>query len=81
MISSSYFYDLLDCLAGQFFSNNIAKCTGEKFGVNISSNAKDYFSVAIITENMPNNQEVLGVSFDDSAHIQARNGFTFTIYH
>ena len=80
MIHSFHFYDLLDCLAGQFFDTDSARCVGKDFGINISVNAKDYFSVAIIPERLPNNLAVLGVLFDNSAHIQRENGFTFTIY-
>jgi hypothetical protein len=80
MIQPSYFFDLLDCLAGQFFDKRSARCAGKEFGINISNNAKDYFSVAIIPEELPDNLAVLGVLLDDSAHIASRNGFTFTIY-
>jgi hypothetical protein len=80
MILSNHFFDLLDCLAGQFFGNSPASCSGEKFGINISSNAKEYFSIAIIPEELSNNLDVLGVLFDDSAYIPSRNGFTFAIY-
>jgi len=80
MIDSFHFYDLLDCLAGQFFNTNYAECVGNDFGINISTNAKEYFSIVIIPESLSDNQEVLGVSFDDSVHKPSRTGFTFTIY-
>jgi len=80
MIHSFHFYDLLDCLAGQFFDTKTARCAGKDFGINISINAKEYFSVAVIPEKLSNDLDVLGVLSDDSAHIPARNGFTFTIY-
>ena len=80
MIVSRYFFDLLDCLAGQFFATRSARCVGKEFGISISKNAKEYFSAAIITENLPNDLAVLGVLLDDSAHIASRNGFTFVIY-
>jgi len=80
MIHSFHFYDLLDCLAGQFFATDSAQCAGKEFGGNISVNAKDYFSVAIIPEQLTNNLAVLGVLSDNSAHTQKEIGFTFTIY-
>jgi len=80
MIFPGQFNELLDCLAGQFFKNKLARCTGERFGKKIIPNARDYFSVAIITEELPRDLVVLGVLFDDSAYIASRNGFTFTIY-
>jgi len=80
MILSRHFFDLLDNLTGQFFSNQSAQCVGSEFGINISLNAKEYFSVAIIPENLPNDLVVLGVLLDDSVHIASRNGFTFVIY-
>jgi len=80
MIQPSYFYDLLDCLAGQFFTSKYAQCIGNDFGVSISLNAKEYFSVVIIPEKLENDLVVLGVLLDDSYHIASRNGFTFVIY-
>jgi hypothetical protein len=80
MILASHFYDLLDCLAGQFFITRAARCVGNDFGVTISVNAKEYFSVVIIPERLIDNRVVLGVLLDDSAHIASRNGFTFVIY-
>jgi hypothetical protein len=80
MILSSYFYGLLDCLAGQFTTETTARCAGKNFGINISPNSKEYFSIAIIPESLNINIEVLGVSYDDSIHIASRNGFTFTVY-
>ena len=80
MIHPNYFKDLLDCLAGQFFTVNVAECVGDDFGINISKNAKDYFTVAIIPERLENDLVVLGVLLDDSYHLSPRNGFTFAIY-
>jgi len=80
MIYSRYFYDVLDCLLEQFLDNNYAECVGREFGINISSSAKEYFSVVIISEELQNDIAVLGILLDDSAHRPSRNGFTFTIY-
>ena len=80
MIQAHHFYDLLDFLAGQFFNTRNARCVGNDFGINISVNAKEYFSVAIIPEALNNDRVVLGVLLDDSSHIASRNGFTFVIY-
>jgi hypothetical protein len=80
MILAKCFYDLLDCLAGQFFNTRTAHCVGNDFGINISVNAKEYFSVVIIPEKLINDCAVLGVLLDDSSHIASRNGFTFVIY-
>ena len=80
MIKSIWFYDLLDCLAGQFFSTGKAYCVGNDFGIHFSVAAKEYFTIAIIQEKLHNNKEVLGVLIDDSAHIAASNGYTFVIY-
>jgi hypothetical protein len=82
MIRSIHFHDLLDCLAGQFFNPEIksALCTSKEFGVEISSAAQEYFSVAIMPEDLPDDRVVLGVLSDDSAQIASRNGYTFTVY-
>jgi len=80
VIRSNHFHDLLDCLAGQFFENQSARCTGTDFGINISLAAKSYFSIAIISEALPQDMAVLGVLTDDSAKSASRNGYTFTIY-
>jgi len=79
MIQANHFYDLLDNLAGQFFTNRSAVCVGKDFGVQISLNAKEYFSVIIVSEKLDADLAVLGVLLDDSAHT-SRNGFTFVIY-
>jgi len=80
MIQAKYFSDLLDNLAGQFFCSKTAICVNDDFGIQISSNAKEYFTVAVIPEKLDNDLVVLGVLLDDSAHIPSRNGFTFVIY-
>ena len=82
MIRSNHFNDLLDRLAGQFFNSKTksARCTGNEFGVQISLAAQEFFSVAIIPQDLPGERVVLGVLSDDSAKIPNRNGYTFTIY-
>jgi hypothetical protein len=82
VIRSIHFYDLLDCLAGQFFNSeaNSARCSGKEFGLQISHAAQEYFSVAIVPKELPRDRVVLGVLSDDSAKIVSRNGHTFTIY-
>jgi hypothetical protein len=80
MIRSIHFYDLLDCLAGQFFATNSARCAGKEFGMQVSFAAQDFFSIAVIPKPLPHDRVVLGVLFDDSAKIASRNGYTFTIY-
>jgi len=80
MIHSSNFYDLLAGLAGQFFETNSALCVNNDFGINLSPNAREYFTVAIIPANLSNELAVLGVLLDDSVRIPSRNGFTFTIF-
>ena len=79
MIQAKHFYDLLDNLAGQFFSTRNAISLGNDFGIHISLSAKDYFSVAILPEELENDLVVLGVLLDDSAHTR-RDGYTFVIY-
>jgi len=80
MITAKHFYDLLNCLAGQYFTTQSALCVGNDFGINISLNAKEYFSVVIIPERLVDDRAVLGVLLDDSSHVSSRNGFTFVIY-
>jgi len=82
VIRSNHFYDLLDCLAGQFFNSktNSARCAEKDFGVQISAAAQEYFRVAIIPKDLPGDRAVLGVLSDDSAKNASRNGHTFTIY-
>jgi len=80
MIQPHQFHNLLDCLAGQFFSTNEAICVGNEFGIQLSLAAKSYFSVAIIPDTLPHNKVVLGVLLDDSVRVPSRNGYTFVIY-
>jgi len=79
MIQAKHFYDLLDSLAGQFFATNEAISVKDDFGIQISSNAKEYFNVAIIPEKLEKDIVVLGILLDDSAHVR-RNGYTFVIF-
>lgn len=80
MIQPHSFYDLLDCLAGQFFNTGEALCVGNEFGNQLSPAAKRYFSVAIISDNLPHDKVVLGVLLDDSVRVPSRNGYTLVIY-
>ena len=80
MIVPHHFYDLLDCLAGQFFRTGNARCSGDQFGIHISLAAKEYFTVSIIEEELDNNKAVLGVLVNDAVHEPSRNGYTFVIY-
>jgi len=83
MVQPSYFYDLLDCLAGQFFApenNENPECVGNEFGVSISLSAKEYFAVDIIPEQLGNDLVVLGVLIDNSNQTDKKNCFTFVVY-
>jgi len=80
VIQPHHFYNLLDCLAGQFFSTDEALCVGNEFGGLLSSAAKKYFSIAIIPDELPRDKAVLGVLLDDSVRVPSRNGYTLVIY-
>jgi len=79
MIQAKHFHDLLDSLAGQFFTTRSAVSMEDDFGIQISLNAKEYFNVAIIPDKLEKDIVVLGVLLDDTAHTK-RNGYTFIIY-
>ena len=74
------FYGLLDCLAGQFYAKSSAICAGESFGYQMINTAKDFFSVALIEEELDNDLSVLGVLSDDSAYKPGKKSVTFVIF-
>jgi hypothetical protein len=74
------FLGLLDTLASQYFETGRAECTGKDFGGQTHQNARDFFSVAIVSTPLPRNIAALGVLYDDSASIPGRRAFTFAVY-
>lgn len=78
MIVSGHFNVLLDSLAGQFFKDGEALCAGSDFGIQLSLAAKDYFSVAVITDRLPKDIAVLGVLLDDSVNVPSRREATLS---
>jgi hypothetical protein len=80
MIQARHFHGLLDYLAGRFFDEDGVLCMGEDFGIHLSLAAKEYFSIAIVSENLPEGKAVLGVLVDDSVHVPGRNGCTLFLY-
>ena len=80
MIQPNHFYDLLDHLAGQFFTDGEAYCVGNDFGVQLSAAARRYFSIAIVPDELPSDKVVLGVLLDDSIRVPSKNGYTLAIY-
>jgi len=80
MIQPQHFHGLLDYLVDRFFEDEGVLCVGEDFGIHLSLAAKEYFSIAIIREALPNDKAVLGVLVDDSVHIPGRNGCTLVLY-
>jgi len=76
------FKGLLKTLAGQFIDNGQvnAECIGEDFGDQINPNAKIFFSISLIEEDLPYDLAAVGVLADNRAAGFNRNGFTFFIF-
>jgi hypothetical protein len=76
------FKGLLKTLAGQFIDNKQthAECIGEDFGSKINQNAKLFFSISLIEEDLPNELAALGVLVDNRAAQFNRIGYTFFIF-
>ena len=78
------FKGLLKTLAGQLFDEkmNHAECIGEDFGPQISPNAKQFFSISVIEEDLPYDLAAFGVLVDNRASEFEfnRTGYTFFIY-
>jgi len=81
-IPAIVFKGLLRTLAGQFIEQkqNHAECVGEDFGSSINTNAKDFFSVSLIEEDLPEDLAAIGVLCDDAVSPLKKRGFTFFIY-
>jgi len=76
------FKSMLKTLASQFIDNGQthAECIGEDFGSQFNSNAKLFFSISLIEENLPHDLAAIGVLVDNRAAEFNRNGYTFFIF-
>jgi len=78
------FYGLLKTLAGQFIDEgqDHAECFGDDFGTQINQNAKLFFSVSLIEEDLPGDLAALGFLVDNRASEFEfnRTGYTFFIF-
>jgi len=81
-LSALVFKGLLRTLAGQFIDNgqDHAECTGDDFGSRIIKNAKKFFTVSIIKEDLPSDLAAVGVLCDDTVSPLKRRSYTFFIY-
>jgi len=77
-------YGLLKTLAGQFIDDgqDYAECIGDDFGTLINPNAKIFFSVSLIEEDLPGDLAAFGVLVDNRASEFKfkRTGYTFFIF-
>jgi hypothetical protein len=82
MIRATVFKALLLTLAGQFIDKKQghAECAGDDFGTLISPDAKDFFSIALIEEDLPGDLAAVGVLCDDTVSPSRRRSYTFFIY-
>ena len=81
-LPSIVFKGLLKTLAGQFIDNeqDHAECIGEDFGSQINQNAKKFFSISMIEEDLPFDLAAVGVLVDNRAAEFDREGYTFFIF-
>jgi hypothetical protein len=68
-IPAVVFKGLLLTLAGQFIDHkqDHAECVGADFGTLVSRNTKDFFSISLIEEDLPEDLAAVGVLCDDTA--------------
>jgi hypothetical protein len=81
-IPAIHFKGLLKTLAGQFIDGGqeFAECIGEDFGSSINQNAKSFFSISLIEEDLPNDLAAMGVLVDNRGAEFSRAGYTFFIF-
>jgi hypothetical protein len=79
-IKSSYFFDMLDFLINQFLKNKNAQCIGKDFGEDIIPGARDYFSIAVINEKLPDGFSFFSVLRDDAVDEKSGTGMTYIIF-
>jgi hypothetical protein len=81
-IPAIVFKGLLKTLAGQFIDQrqNHAECIAEDFGPQINQNAKIFFSISLIEEDLPGDLAAIGVLCDDAVSPIKNRGYTFFIY-
>jgi hypothetical protein len=79
---AEFFKGLLKTLAGQFINagQNYAECIGEDFGTLINQNAKAFFSISLIEEDLPSDLAAVGILVDNKAAEFNRKGYTFFIF-
>ncbi|MCL1993613.1 MAG: hypothetical protein FWG66_11780 [Spirochaetes bacterium] len=76
------FKGLLKTLAGQYIDQrqDFAGCAGKDFGTLINPCAQEFFSIAVIAEDLPGDLAAVGVLCDDSASHLKKRGYTFFVY-
>ena len=81
-VPTIFFKSLLKTLAGQFIDQKLehAECIGDDFGTQINQNAKLFFSIVIIEEDLPHDLAAIGVLVDNRASAFNRTGYTFFIF-
>ena len=81
-IPAIVFKGLLRTLAGQFIEQkqNHAECICGDFGFQINHNAKVFFSVSLIEDDLPADLAAIGVLCDDTVSPLKKRGYTFFIY-
>jgi hypothetical protein len=81
-IPAIVFKGLLLTLAGQFINQkqDHAECVDDDFGTQISPNAKQFFSISLIEEDLPEDLAAVGVLCDDTVSAVKRRSYTFFIY-
>ena len=81
-LPSIFFRGLLRTLAGQLFDQNqeFAECIGDGFGAQITANAKRFFSISVIEEDLPKDLAAVGVLVDNRASDPKITDYTFFVY-
>jgi len=79
-IKSSHFFDIIDCLLKQFLEEKYAQCVGKDFGEDIIPSARDYFTIAILREKLPDGFSFFSIFNDNTVYETTGNGITHTIF-
>jgi len=81
VINPAMFCGLLDNLAGRFFREWCAYCTtAEDFAGQLSKDAQEFFSIAIIGSEALVEDDIVGVLCDDTKNQGGKDTYTFVIF-
>lgn len=80
MVYPVTFKALLETLANQFLDHGSAECVEDMFGGQFPSEAKKFFSIAVVDSTLSDNIFASAVLSDDARYVQSKQTYTLIIH-